>query len=46
MTVHQLETEMPAGEINEWVAHWTLLNAENKRARKKAEQKQKARRRR
>jgi hypothetical protein len=37
MTVHRLETEMPASELGEWVAHWKLLNAENERARQRAE---------
>jgi hypothetical protein len=41
MTVRRLETEMPASEISEWVAHWKLSHAEAERARERAENKQK-----
>ncbi len=31
MTVHQIETEMPAREMVEWLAHFKLSAAEQKK---------------
>jgi hypothetical protein len=41
MTVHQVETEMPAAELVEWLAHFRLSLEEHQREAEK----QKARRR-
>jgi hypothetical protein len=33
MTVHQLETEMPAAELLEWFAHYSLSADEQRKER-------------
>ncbi len=36
MTVHQIQTEMPAPELVEWLAHFKLSADEQKREQQKA----------
>lgn len=44
MTVRQIETEMPAGELAEWFGHFHLSKLEAEKARKDAEAKAKSKR--
>ena len=44
MTVHQIETEMPATELSDWLAHFKLSKIEHDYEQEKAKNKAKAQR--